>query len=80
MANDFLSHPYTGVWDLLSGRIPSLRWTDAVTPPLDKWRAAAALLLYYYVPRIGIPLAIMIGLCSIIGVIVFSVKQKQAKA
>jgi len=80
MANDFLSHPYTGVWDLLSGRIPSLRWIDAATPPLDKWRAAAGLLLYYYVPRIGIPLAIVIGLFAGIGVIVFSVKQKQAKA
>ncbi|MCX5896315.1 MAG: hypothetical protein NTZ51_10855 [Proteobacteria bacterium] len=80
MANDFLSHPYTGVWDLLSGRIPSLRWTDAATPHLDKWCAAAGLLLYYYVPRIGIPLAIVIGLFAGIGVIVFSVKQKQAKA
>jgi|GEM_PF-1603685 len=80
MVNDFLSHPYTGVWDLVSGRIPSLRWTDAAAPPLDRWRAAAGLLLYYYAPRIGIPLAMVIGLFAGIGVIVFSVKQKQAKA
>lgn len=80
MANDFLSHPHTGVWDLLSGRIPSLRWTDAAAPPRDKWRAATGLLLYYYVPRIGIPLAMVIGFFAVIGVVFFSVKQKQAKA
>jgi hypothetical protein len=80
MANDFLSHPYNGVWDLVRGRIPSLRWTDAATPPLDKWHAAAALLLYYYAPRIGIPLVMVIGLFAAIGVVVFSLKQKQAKA
>jgi len=80
ITNDFLSYPYSGCWDLLSGCIPSLGWTDAATPPLDKRRTAAALLLYYYAPRIGIPLAMVVGLFAGIGVIVCSVKQKQVNA
>ena len=53
MANDFLSNPYDGLWDIVSGNVKTLRWTDVYAPAPDKLSLAGRLLLYYYVPRIG---------------------------
>jgi len=53
MANDFLSNPYDSLWDIVSGSVKTLRWTDAYAPAPDKLSLASRLLLYYYVPRIG---------------------------
>ena len=79
MANDFLSHPYQSVLDILSGRIPTLRWIDADTPALNKWRAAGDLLIYYYVPKIGRVLIIMSGIVAGIVVIVLYAKQSRQR-
>jgi hypothetical protein len=77
MANDFLSHPYQSVLDILSGRIPTLRWIDADTPQLNKWRAAGELLIYYYIPKVGRPLILVTGIFAVIIVMIVHTRKKR---
>jgi hypothetical protein len=77
MANDFLSHPYQSVLDNLNGSITTLRWIDADTPRLNKWRTAGELLIYYYIPKVGRPLILVTGIfAGIIVIIVHKRKQR----
>jgi hypothetical protein len=77
MANDFLSHPYQSVLDILSGRIPTLRWIDADTPRLNKWRTAGDLLIYYYIPKVGRPLILVTGIFAVIIVMIVHTRKKR---
>ncbi len=76
MANDFLSHPYQSVFDIISGRIKTLRWLDADTPRLNKWRVAGELILFYYVPKIGRPLILCAGFSAAMIVIAGAARKK----
>ena len=77
MANDFLSHPYHSVLDILSGRIPTLRWIDEDTPQLNKWRTAGDLLIYYYIPKVGRSLILVMGVFAGIIVMIIHTRRKR---
>lgn len=77
MANDFLSHPYQSVMDILSGRIPTLRWIDADTPQLNKWRTAGELLIFYYIPKVGGPLILVMGILAGVIVMIIHTRKKR---
>jgi hypothetical protein len=79
MANDFLSYPYNSVWDLISGRISTLRWIDADTPQLKKWHTAGELLIYYYVPKVGRQLILVTGIFAVIIVMIVHTRKKRTE-
>lgn len=51
-ANDFLSRPFTNVFDLLNGNIQYMRWVDESNPPYNKLKMGCQLLAYYYLPKV----------------------------
>jgi hypothetical protein len=72
-ANDFLSTPFTSVFDLLSGRIRYIRWIDASNPPHNKLTLGCQLLGFYYLPKVIriVILPFVIPGCVVVCVIMF---------
>jgi hypothetical protein len=67
-ANDFLSSPFTSVFELITGDIRYIRWVDASNPPYNRVTLGFRILMFYYLPMAlrGFVIPFFIPACMIL--------------
>ena len=52
-SNDFLTSPFTSVFDLLTLKVRYIRWVDEINPEYNRVLLAIKLILFYYLPKLS---------------------------
>jgi hypothetical protein len=81
MSNDFFSTPLQSIATLLSMKIWALRWIDAETPHLNKYKAACELIAFYYIPKLRpVFLGVALFVCTVFVLVLLQILLKGRKS